>query len=219
MKVCTDACILGAWAAKAFHGKEINNIIDVGCGTGLLSLMLAQKVNGLIDAVEIDPGASLQACENIMSSPWKGRITVINLAIQLIATHKKYNLIISNPPFYEGDLRSPLKEVNAAMHDTTLTLATLIDFIKHHLAASGSAIVLLPRSRTKYFEELSNEAGLFINQQLLIRHSSMHEHFRSVLLLSADQKNSVINELTIYDDQKNYTSSFKELMEDYYLNF
>ena len=112
MKVCTDACMLGAWTAGKLGGSGINNILDIGCGTGLLSLMLSQKINASIDAVEIDADAAKQAGENISASPWAANIRVIHTSLQEFMPKKKYDLIICNPPFYENDLRSEHENKN-----------------------------------------------------------------------------------------------------------
>ena len=116
MKVCTDACLFAAWVAAYLQKNKINpgSILDIGTGTGLLSLMLAQKTLALIDAVEINIDAALQAKENFNASPWKQRLNVFETGILQYNTQMKYDLIISNPPFFNNDLLSPDKNKNTA---------------------------------------------------------------------------------------------------------
>ncbi len=219
MKVCTDACILGAWTAAKFENKDLTkNILDIGAGTGLLSLMLAQKINAAIDAIEIDEAAAKQAKENILQSPWKQNIEVINVPLQQFETNKKYDLIISNPPFFEDDLRSPDDDKNAAKHDSTLKLDELIDFIKNKLYEQGTAVVLIPFHRTGYFAELLKNHHLFINETLFVKQSPGHDYFRSVILFANEDIQPIeSNELIIHDGERNYTERFKELLNSYYL--
>ncbi|MEO8711563.1 MAG: methyltransferase, partial [Parafilimonas sp.] len=154
MKVCTDACLFGAWAA---HNPQLeaSNILDIGTGTGLLSLIYAQKnMHASIDAIEIDEAAVQQARENFEASIWKERLHVYNTSIQQFATssNKKYDVIICNPPFYENDLKSENKQRNLALHSDALTLEELISDVDLLLGDDGSFFVLLPFHRTKYFE-------------------------------------------------------------------
>ena len=100
MKVCTDACLFGAWIASEIAGNKIKSVLDIGAGTGLLSLMIAQGSDAHIDAVEIDNEAFLQAVENFKSSPWKDRLYARHCAIQVYDPGHRYDLIVSNPPFY-----------------------------------------------------------------------------------------------------------------------
>src|SRR5437016_546981 len=118
LKVSTDSCIFGAWVAEKSRelrfvdpstgsGRTIPAALDIGAGTGLLMLMLAQQWNGAIDGIEIDKSAYEQALENIQASPWGNRLHLFNGDITSFALPGVYDLIISNPPFYEGDLISP----------------------------------------------------------------------------------------------------------------
>ena len=152
MKVCTDACILGAWVAnKIFNGEiSASSILDIGAGTGLLSLMLAQKSTATIDAVEIDGNAFDQAARNFKQSPWSERLRAFHGDI-MIFDLIKYDFIISNPPFYQGDLVSPQQNRNTAKHDELLNLGELLSAMKKLVNTSGSFAVLLPYHRINYF--------------------------------------------------------------------
>lgn len=218
MKVCTDACLLGAWVSVKVQDIAINNILDIGCGTGLLSLMLAQNSDAVIDAVEINSDAAKQAAENIAATSWNKKIHVINIPLQEFITDKQYDLIISNPPFFEDDLRSEDEYKNASKHDTTLTLSEIFSFIKKHLSKSGMAAILIPFHRTDYLSSLIKENKLFIVETLFVKQSVSHSYFRSIILLSNEEKQPILcNELVIHDKERNYTEEFKNLLRPYYL--
>ena len=218
MKVCTDACILGALVAKEIESFSPEKILDIGCGTGLLSLMIAQKSGGIIDAVEINEDAAVQAKENAAASPWANRIRIIHADILDIKPGEKYGLIISNPPFFEDDLKSADKNKNAAKHDTTLKLEGLLASIKMHIADDGMAAVLLPYQRTEWFVERAAADFLFVQKKVLIRQTPHHDYFRSVIFLSAFPRYETKNEsLVIHDNNRQYTEAFKMLLKDYYL--
>jgi tRNA1Val (adenine37-N6)-methyltransferase len=220
MKVCTDACILGAWTAEMIEQTELHpgNILDIGCGTGLLSLMLAQKTSAAISAIEIDANAAAQAKENISQSPWKEQITLFNLPIQRFTNPHKYDLIICNPPFFEDDLKSPDETKNNSKHDTALKLDELVFYMKQHMNKNGSAVILLPFHRTDYFSSLLRTNNLFIKESLFLKQSPGHSYFRSIILLSNENVQPIeSNELTIHDEHREYTKEFKKLLKDYYL--
>src|SRR5688572_25058776 len=122
MKVTTDACLFGAWCATEIN-QDNKRLLDIGTGTGLLSLMIAQKNKLLIDAVEIEEQAAVQAVENVKASPWKESVHVIHKNIRDFNSEKKYNYIISNPPFYENELSGERMEKNIAHHDAGLKMS------------------------------------------------------------------------------------------------
>ena len=221
MKVCTDACLFGAWSAAqiAKYKPGVKNILDIGAGTGLLSLMLAQKCNAHIDSVEINAEAVGQAKENVMASPWEN-IDVHHTSIVDFSIAKKYEFVIANPPFYEGDLLSPDVHRNAAMHDSYLTLGSLIQEIKKHISPNGYAAVLLPFSRKSYFEELLRQQDFHVTEMTEVRQSVNHNFFRVMFLFSLKEQGEIKNsEISIYDNSRQYTDAFKDLLEDYYLAF
>ncbi len=183
MKVCTDACLFGAIAANYKMAKT--NCLDIGTGTGLLSLMLAQKNNEAnIDAVEINKDAAGQAMENISASPWANSISVINEDILTFSPGKKYDCIISNPPFFEDDLQSADGAKNDAKHDTTLRLEQLIQYAAAQLSPKGIFAVLLPFHRANSFIAEAERSGLYPEQKILVKQTLKHKYFRGILFLS-----------------------------------
>jgi tRNA1Val (adenine37-N6)-methyltransferase len=218
MKVCTDACVFGAFAAKKIK-KELNSkhVLDIGTGTGLLSLLLAQDTTAFIEAVEIDSNAYQQAKENFNSSPWKERLAVFNIDIQQFLADKKYDCIISNPPFFEDDLLSDNEEKNKAKHDSSLSLQQLVKAVDTNLSEEGIFFVLLPYHRMHYFETEAKKAGLYVDEKLLVKQTTKHDFFRSCLSFSRKETKPHVVKLTIKNNEGNYTDDFIALLKDYYL--
>ncbi len=215
MKVCTDSCILGAWTSR--HIQRTEKILDIGTGTGLLSLMLAQNSKAMIDGIESDSGSIAQAAENILQSPWSNRIRIIDGDARYFSFQCKYDFIISNPPFYESDLHSPDQNKNKARHEISLTLDELIKVIRSCLLDSGLFSVLLPFHRDVYFEKLASFSGFFLQEKLIIRQTPKHPPFRSICLYGHEETGAHIpDELTIKDSDGKYSREFSELLEDYY---
>jgi tRNA1Val (adenine37-N6)-methyltransferase len=220
MKVCTDACVFGAFIVARIKNEELRmkNLLDIGSGTGLLSLMIAQKNSVHIDAVEIDAGAYEQTKDNFESSPWRERLNVFNIDVQQFAADKKYDCIISNPPFFEDDLRSDDEQKNKAKHDSSLTLLQLLNVVDKNLSGDGSFMVLLPFHRLHYFEAEAKKTGLFIDEKLFIKQTPTHNFFRGCLSFSRKETKPHTTELSIKNKEGNYTDEFTGLLKDYYLH-
>ncbi len=215
MKVCTDSCILGAWTSGKLERAE--KILDIGTGTGLLALMLAQKSKAVIDGIESDPGSFIQATENILESPWSNRIRIIDGDVRHFSFPYKYDFIISNPPFYESDLHSPDQKKNKARHEVSLTLDELITVIRSCLLKTGLFSILLPYHRAAYFERLAASNGFFLREKLTIRQTPKHQPFRVLFLYGQEKTGAFISdELTIKDSEGKYSREFAELLRDYY---
>lgn len=226
MKVCTDACLFGAVAAGYFNDNiQPLHVLDIGTGTGLLSLMFAQKNdNAIINAVEIDESAAVQANENFTSSPWKERLHVHHTSIQQFTNelinqsiNQLYNFILTNPPFFEGDLKSPDDSRNKALHGSELSLNELLVSIQKLLAPSGVFAVLLPYHRAEYFIELAITAGYHLAKNISVKQTPHHPYFRSILFFGNTPSTIVEETITIKDDGNNYTPAFTTLLKDYYL--
>ncbi len=223
MKVTTDSCLFGAWVAKkmAEHTGTSIQLLDIGTGTGLLSLMLAQKNTGCtIDAIEIDRNAYEQALENVMNSPWKEKIHVLHADIKLFEPRKKYDIIISNPPFYEKELKAEDENKNIAHHNAGLSFSELFEIIKRQLSPEGYFYLLLPYKRNEEIRKLVFEHRFELSQLVLVRQSVNHGYFRIMLcgrLPSEKKEETVLDEMAIKDNNDNYTPSFTSLLKDYYL--
>jgi len=220
MKVCTDSCLFGAWTSALIKTKSLKckNVLDVGSGTGLLSLMVAQQHEFDITAIEINKDASQQAFENIASSNFHSQIKIIHGDLRLFTSDKKFDLIISNPPFFEDDLKSDNNSKNAAMHSTELTIKELFDFVSQNLSPEGYAALLVPFHRSDFVEKLFSNHSLFILEKCLVKQSINHDYFRLMYLLSPQNNHeSICKEISIYDANKQYTSEFVELLKPYYL--
>ncbi|MEP7255408.1 MAG: methyltransferase [Ferruginibacter sp.] len=216
MKVCTDACLFGAIIAN--YQMQTANCLDIGTGTGLLSLMYAQKNdNAIIDAVEIDKDAAEQAKNNFTASPWAERLHVFNTDVLVFKAEKKYDCIISNPPFFEDDLKSTDENKNKAKHDTSLSLIQLLQIVETHLNKDGIFAVLLPYHRVNYFIEEVAKANLYLNQQILVRQTAKHDFFRGILFFSPIKNKLQNTEIIIKDNEGKYTDAFVAALKDYYL--
>jgi tRNA1Val (adenine37-N6)-methyltransferase len=211
MKVCTDACLFGAWIASEMRDKKIERIVDIGTGTGLLSLMAAQSSNAHIDAVEIDEDAWNQASENFAASPWKDRLKVHHCPVQQFSPGYRYDLIICNPPFYEHDLRSPSDNRNLAMHSTELSADDLFASIKRLVKPGGDVAMLVSYQRVDITERKIRENGLFVNKKVLVRHSEKHAPFRCMYLITDVFSPPSERKITLRNDE------FNALLKNYYL--
>jgi tRNA1Val (adenine37-N6)-methyltransferase len=216
MKVCTDSCIFGAYVKL---GQETKKILDIGTGSGLLSLMLAQRVTQVeIDAVELDSAAAAQARTNFTNSPWGNRIHIFNQAIQKFTVTEKYDLIISNPPFFNKHLESPDKKINTAHHTTSLSTDELLTAVHKFIKPEGELWILLPPFESDLFNKKAEGMGLYVNEKLTIRDKKNSMAIRTISLLSYKSGNCVEKELVIKDETGNYTIEFTELLQEYYLH-
>jgi len=216
MKVCTDACILGAWFSEKI--PSYSTILDVGSGTGLLMLMIAQKSKARISGIEIDYASYKQQKENIEQSKWKERMKVFPGDVRTHSFDGKFDFIISNPPFFENDLLSERDEKNVAKHSKELSLDELIKVIDANLGTTGSFGLLLPCHRTDYFENLAGRHHFYLKEKLSVRQTPKHDFFRSILHFSRyKEKTPDSFELCIYNEAGKFSDEFAELMRDYYL--
>ncbi|MGV3528923.1 MAG: tRNA1(Val) (adenine(37)-N6)-methyltransferase [Flavisolibacter sp.] len=217
MKVTTDGCLFGAWVADALqHQGAGKRLLDIGTGTGLLSLMVAQKNNATIDAVEIDNNAAAEARENFAASPWKDRLHLHETAIQDFTIDAKYDHIFCNPPFYENELKPEHDGRHLAHHSKSLLLKEVVAALQKFLSDKGSFFLLLPAKRSSEAERLLNEQNFYLHEKLWVRQTEKHAPFRLVLRGGRTQADATEREMII-SENGNYTQAFAALLRDYYL--
>jgi tRNA1Val (adenine37-N6)-methyltransferase len=215
MKVCTDSCILGAYTTFNNPSK----ILDIGTGTGLLSLMLAQKYNCKVDAVEIDAKAYEQAKQNFAESPWDDRLNAHNESIQDFEQKCfiKYDLVVCNPPFFEDHLKSPSKSKSVALHNDTLSYKDLVKTVKELLSERGLFYILLPEYQSSLFELLALKNFLFPVKKLTVLNTINGAVFRVITAFAQNKRDFDSEEIIIKAPNGDYTPDFKKLLKDYYL--
>lgn len=226
MKVTTDACLFGAWVAEQAKrqiatGTKVKNGLDIGAGTGLLSIMLAQKNPALvIDGIEIDIEAYEQAMKNVTASPFSTQITLVNADAKSFQFSKGYDVIVSNPPFYESELSSTDQKKNIAHHQSGLLVKDLLSVVKSVLAPKGIFYFLLPYKRNDEIRRALFEKDFAILKIVFVRQSSGHDYFRMMLsgkLKDENETETLVDEISIWNDQKQYTEEFSDLLNEFYL--
>ncbi|MTI30023.1 methyltransferase domain-containing protein [Cytophagales bacterium RKSG123] len=218
MKICTDACILGAWTPT----DNAQRILDIGTGTGLLSLMIAQRSEGTIEAVEIDPAAFQQASDNFSKSLWNNRLHLHHQSIQQYMEKnqgKSFDLIISNPPFYTNHQQTNDYKRNRAHHDDELPFEDLLRSMDLMLSQEGTASILLPPRQMDEFIKLAISFSFFPVQKLQISDNVQKPIIREVCLFKRQPSPIKIEELTIREENGEYAPNYKKLLKDYLLIF
>ncbi|MFN5761666.1 MAG: tRNA1(Val) (adenine(37)-N6)-methyltransferase, partial [Sphingobacteriales bacterium] len=172
-KVSTDACIFGAWVTEKMDLPT--RVLDIGAGTGLLMLMIAQKSNAIIDGIEIDDHSFEELQENLRKAEFSSRVFAVKGDARNFLFPHEYDLIISNPPFYENQLLSENAHKNIAWHSSMLKLEELFTVVKKNLSSTGKFAIIIPFARIEETIEFASNIGLHANQQALIRHSLHHE--------------------------------------------
>ena len=216
MKVCTDACIFGAWMAKQLQDCT-GNLLDIGTGTGLLSLLVAQKNQLQITAIELDDAAALEAAGNFQQSSWQKRLEVIQADIRDFLAEARFDYIISNPPFYDNDLPSGNEQRDIALHSKELKLEALINSINRLLQPTGKWAVLLPEHRRTYAIQLAQQSGWHVEKQLLVSQRAAVFPFRCCLLFSKRDDLVVETEILYIRESEEYSAGMRALLSDYYL--
>lgn len=216
MKVCTDACILGAWFSAKI--PEYATVLDIGSGTGLLMMMMAQRSHAEIHGIEIDLASFKQLKENISQNKWKERLKVFPGDARTYGFPMKYDFIITNPPFFEDDWQAEDERDQIAKHSKLLTLGELIPVISNNLQPHGAFGILLPYHRWEYFDKLASQQHFYLTEKLFIKQSLRHPYFRAILHYSRSREDFAPSfDLVIQKEDGSYTEDFIELLKDYYL--
>jgi tRNA1Val (adenine37-N6)-methyltransferase len=213
MKVGTDSTLLGAWT----NTEHASKVLDIGCGTGILSLMLAQRSSAKITAIEIDPVAAAQATYNVEQSAFSKKIKVLPVSLQDFAasTPGNFDLIISNPPYFEKNQASDQRSI--ARSQNTLSLAELVDNTNQLLSNTGKFYTVLPFDLFELFRDKCLEKGLYLNKQCLIKGHPEAPVKRVLLQVSRQASASCDSEDLIIEEKgrHQYSERYQELLGEY----
>lgn len=215
MKVGTDAVLLGSWVTPG----PVQKVLDIGTGTGIIALMIAQKTLADIDAIDIDEGAYSQARENFRISPWFERLYIHQISLQEYSAtcSKRYDLIVSNPPYFHHASK-PIEEARTtARHSDTLPFSDLIMGVKNLLSADGKFCVVLPFKEGMEFMDLAQGNGLFCHRLARVR--TVADKPEKRLLMEFDRHFGLLHEeeIVIHDDEHRFSRQYVELTKDYYI--
>ncbi len=218
MKVGTDGVLLGAWVTL---NESINSALDIGTGTGLIALQLAQRDEiELIDAIEIEPNAYEQSVENFENSDWGNRLFCYHASLQEFVKEidEKYDLIISNPPYYNDTFKE--LDINRALarHTKSLSFKELLSATAKLLSKTGTCAFIIPFHEESNFLAFAEENQLFPTRITRVKGNINTGFKRSLLQLSFLKIKPKIDELTIEIERHVYTETYKKLVEDFYLN-
>ncbi|QTE23911.1 tRNA1(Val) (adenine(37)-N6)-methyltransferase [Polaribacter cellanae] len=223
MKIGTDGVLLGAWCAV---DNYFNTILDVGSGTGVISLILAQRSDAMtIDAVEVDENAYEQTVENFENSDWGDRLYCYNATFQEFAEEiseeeeeeETYDLIITNPPFYNDNFETENEARNKARFTSSLSFEELIIGVAKILSKNGTFATIIPFKEEESFINLAKENNLFLNRVCRVQGNKTSAIKRSLLELSFQQKEIKEEHLIIEIDRHQYTEKYINLVKNFYL--
>lgn len=217
MKVGTDAVLLGAWTPIT---ESTNTILDIGAGTGIISLMLAQRSHAeSIDAIEIDDDAYEQCVDNFEQSAWSDRLFCYHASLLEFTEEidKKYDLIVSNPPFYSADYKSENIQRDLARFSDALPFDHLLHSVSKLLSKHGMFSVIIPYNQEEIFVGIASKVNLFPHNILHVKGNPSSEIKRSLMVFSFSKKYLKIEELIIETSRHDYTLDYIDLTKDFYL--
>ncbi len=220
MKIGTDGVILGAWCTVDNYP---DTVLDIGSGTGVISLMIAQRSDVMtIDAVEVDENAYEQTVENFENSDWGDRLYCYNATFQEFAKEickeeESYDLIVTNPPFYNDDFETENEARNKARFTSSLSFNELIIGVAKILSKNGIFATIIPFKEEEVFMNLAKENNLFLNRVCRVQGNETSEIKRSLLEFSFQKKEIKVTNLVIETERHQYTKEYVDLVKDFYL--
>lgn len=217
MKIGTDGVLLGAWTSV---DKNPFSVLDIGAGTGVLSLMIAQRSHAeTIEAIEIDDDAFEQCLENFENSPWNDRLFCFHASLleYIEAVNDEFDLIICNPPFYSEDYKTDNKSRDLARFNDAMPFEHLIYAVVNLLSDSGIFSVVIPYKEEANLIDLASKVGLFPNRMLRVKGHTDSEIKRSLLEFSFEETEMQTSELVIETARHQYTEDYINLTKDFYL--
>ena len=213
MKVGTDGVLLGAWARVS----QARHILDIGTGTGLIALMLAQRSDAMITAIDIDEGAVAQATDNAGNSPWTSRIRVLKQDLCQYATDQRFDVIVSNPPYFIDSLKCSDNQRNTARHTDTLDASRLLCKASELLHPEGHFSLIIPAEQVPQIQRLGEECGLYLTRHTAVITRPGLPPKRALLEFRKTNGTCQTDELVIELDRHVYSEDYIALTREFYL--
>jgi tRNA1Val (adenine37-N6)-methyltransferase len=216
MKLGTDSVLVGAWAKK----EKPKKILDIGTGTGVIALMLAQRTQAEIDAIDIEYAAHVQAKENFSGSKWSNRLNSHHCSLQEFSPNKKYDLIISNPPYFVLPKTHQEKEGNQARFTHLLSFSDLAEHVVRLLSAKGSFYVVFPVHEGAMFTNEAEKRNLFLVNYVWVKTTNRKKFPKRILMeFGFSRRDDITDSMLVIQSENKYTDEYKELTKDYFLQF
>jgi len=212
MKVGTDAVLLGAWMPLP---ENCENILEIGSGCGVIALMLAQRTKAQIIGIDIDEKSVIEAQKNAENSPWKNNVQFIHENVQHFAqkTTQKFEVMVSNPPFFENSLKSPKSNNNISKHNDNLSFAALLDAVHILLSENGRFGLILPTDASEKLTTLAIEKHLYVTKRIQVYPTPTKKANRILLLFEREKK--VCEEEKLVIRNGGYTEEYLEMVGEY----
>ncbi len=216
MKLSTDAILLGS-LAKA---ENPTKILDIGTGTGVIALMLAQRFpDAQVTAVEIDPDAAEQAAENFRGSVFAGRLSLIQRRVQDFGTEDKFDLIVSNPPYFADHLKSPDSKRNRALHTDELSFEELLGKTSSLLSPEGNFWAILPPRQMRDLQILAEKSGLRLSHRTQVRDTPDKPFYREICSFSQNAEDCSEEILTLKNADRSYSTYYSSLLSGFLIGY
>ena len=215
MKVGTDGVLLGAWTMPSSYP---NQILDIGTGTGLVAIMLAQRfTRSQIHAIDIEQASAEEAQFNAQSSPWSERLNIVHCALQDYNPSNKYDLIVSNPPYFRNTTQSQDQARTTARNNDSLSLEYLVGKSYELLNENGELTFIMPSNEFETIQLLAEKFNFYINKLCWVRGNHQSPIKRLLIALSKNKEILEEKNLIIENSRHKYTEEYKILCQDFYL--
>lgn len=217
MKLSTDAVLLGIFAAV----NQSRSILDVGTGSGIIALILAQRSDAEITGIDIDKGSLVDACANFDNSRWSDRLSVVETSIQeySVTCSRHFDHIVTNPPYFVNSLASPYQSRNISKHTHQLSYEDLLLASKKMLVPTGLFSLILPVQESEIFQKIAHGSGLFLHRKMMVYPKESRTANRVLMEFQFTETSVLKTEsLVIRNEDNSYTEAYKEFTRAFYLN-
>lgn len=212
MKIGTDAILLGAFAEVEFS----KNILEVGCGSGIISLMLAQRSRAIITAIDIHPPSVVEANHNFLHSKWAERMSVAQTSVQEFSSEGKFDHIVSNPPFFSDSMKSHRNERNLARHNDTLSPGDLAKHVRRLSTDNGEFTFIIPTDAMDRYEQAFIAESMFPEKKIFIKPKPGRESNRVIIKFSSSKNQVIESTFIVRKSNNDYSDEYRKLTRNFH---